>query len=85
LKAYELKFWAEFFDEEGEDNVTFWMKLVGLYEPQCIRVIRALGSRKKGNPVLWASISGDEPPVPPYCHDGIFYTNDLGGLMMWFG
>jgi hypothetical protein len=85
LREYELKFWEEFFEEEGEENIYFWMKLVGLYIPETLRVIQALVSRKRGQMGPWLELTRDLPSEPPYCRKGDFFSNDLGGLMMWLG
>jgi hypothetical protein len=61
------------------------MKIVGLYVPETIRVIQTLVSRKNSQIGPWLELTRDLPSAPTYCPKGDFFSDDLGGLMMWLG
>ncbi len=84
LRDHELRFWEELFEEAGEDDCVFWMKLVGLYEPQCIKIINALWLRSKGRPDKWLKLTEKISVAPKFREDLDFKSDETCGLMMWF-
>jgi hypothetical protein len=84
LQSFELKFWEEFFQEEGEANCIYWARLVGIYDSVHENIIRALGRRRDGDDSLWLALVGVAPSPPRFPTSLDFTSDDMTGFIMYF-
>jgi hypothetical protein len=85
VRAAEFKFFSTLYADEGYHLTKWWLRLVGLFEPEIVHYIRILRARRYNAVEEWRSLVPSQVWAPPLLPAEIDFSDDVqSGFMSFF-